>query len=101
MNASRREVFWRLRLPHALPYLFTAARISVGLALVGATLGETYALVSEGLGWAIARANARREVVVLWANIYAVGLLGALGVALVTLGERLALRWHSSHPTNL
>ena len=33
VDANGREIFWRLRLPHALPYLFAAARIAVGLAL--------------------------------------------------------------------
>jgi NitT/TauT family transport system permease protein len=94
VDANRREVFWHLRLPHALPYLFTAARISVGLALIGALLAEGYALVTDGLGVSILRNANRGNVVELWADIYATGLLGALGIATVSIIERLTLHWH-------
>ena len=53
VDARRREVFLRLRVPHALPYLFSAARIAVGLALIGAVLGEFFAGVTSGLGYAV------------------------------------------------
>ena len=56
VDASAAEVIWRLRLPSALPYLFVAARISVGLALVGATFGEFFAVVPKGLGHIVYRA---------------------------------------------
>ncbi len=94
VDASRREVFWHLRLPHALPYLFTAARISVGLALIGALLAEGYALVTDGLGVSILRNANRSNVVELWADIYATGLLGAVGIATVSILERVTLRWN-------
>ena len=54
VDASKREVFVRLRVPHALPYLFSAARIAVGLALIGAVLTEFFAGVTQ-------RARLRRQ----------------------------------------
>ena len=51
VDARRRVIFWRLRLPSSLPFLFSAARIAVGLALIGAVLGEFFGS-KEGLGYA-------------------------------------------------
>lgn len=96
VDASRREIFFRLRVPHALPYLFSAARISVGLALIGAVLGEFFALTQGGLGWSIKIAQARNLVLQLWGSIYALALVGALATLLIGAIERISLRWHSS-----
>ena len=59
VDARKRVVFWRLRLPSALPFLFSAARIAVGLALIGAVLGEFFAGTPAGLGYAVKIAQAR------------------------------------------
>ena len=96
VSASRREVFFRLRVPHALPYLFSAGRIAVGLALIGAVLGEFFAGVTGGLGYAVKVAQARSLTLQLWGSIYVLGFLGAVAVILVSALERLVLRWHSS-----
>jgi NitT/TauT family transport system permease protein len=96
VSASRREVFFRLRVPHALPYLFSAARIAVGLALIGAVLGEFFAGVTSGLGYAVKVAQARSLTLQLWGSIYVLGFLGAVAVVFVSALERLVLRWHSS-----
>jgi NitT/TauT family transport system permease protein len=96
VSASRREVFFRLRVPHALPYLFSAARIAVGLSLIGAVLGEFFAGVTSGLGYAVKVAQARSLTLQLWGSIYVLGFLGAVAVVLVSGLERLLLRWHSS-----
>jgi NitT/TauT family transport system permease protein len=94
--ANRREVFFRLRVPHCLPYLFSAARIAVGLALIGAVLGEYFAGVQSGLGYAVKVAQARSLVDQLWGSIYVLGFLGGVAVLFIAGLERIMLRWHSS-----
>ena len=96
----QREVFLRLRVPHALPYLFSAARIAVGLALIGAVLGEFFAGVTSGLGYAVKVAQARSLILQLWGSIFVLGFLGAVAVLLVSVLERVVLRWHSSQTTS-
>jgi NitT/TauT family transport system permease protein len=96
VDASPREVFWRLRLPNALPYLFAAARIAVGLALVGAVLGEFFALVPSGLGVAIKKAQAFTDTLQLWGSIFSLALLGSVIILLLGVLERNLLRWHAS-----
>jgi NitT/TauT family transport system permease protein len=99
VNASGREIFWRLRLPHALPYLFAAARIAVGLALIGAVLGEWFALVDVGLGVAIRKALNFNDVDQLWGSILVLGFMGGAVLLVLSLLERVALHWHPSQVT--
>jgi NitT/TauT family transport system permease protein len=96
VDASKREVFFRLRVPHALPYLFSAARIAVGLALIGAVLTEFFAGVRSGLGWSVKQAQAFNLALQLWGSIFVLAFLGAAATALIGLLERVVLRWHSS-----
>ncbi|MEP6661880.1 MAG: ABC transporter permease subunit, partial [Acidimicrobiales bacterium] len=99
VNASKREIFFRLRVPSALPYLFSAARIAVGLALIGAVLGEFFAGVSSGLGVAVKVAQNRNLALQLWGSIYVLAFLGAVAITFISLAERVVLRWHSSQTT--
>jgi len=97
VNASKREVYFRLRLPSARPNLFSAARIAVGLALIGAVLGEFFAGSLSGLGYSIKvaqnRGNLRDQ---LWGSIFVLAFIGASATILITVAERFALHWHSS-----
>jgi NitT/TauT family transport system permease protein len=96
VDASKWEVFVRLRVPHALPYLFSAARIAVGLALIGAVLTEFFAGVTSGLGYAVKKAQSFNLTLQLWGSIFVLAFLGAAGTFVIGVLERVALRWHSS-----
>jgi NitT/TauT family transport system permease protein len=98
VDARRWEVFWRLRLPAALPSIFTTARFAVGLALAAAYFAEGSALSNDGLG-AIGRRAALDQTTgaeVLWTTILCSALLGITALALISIAERLLLRWHVS-----
>jgi NitT/TauT family transport system permease protein len=96
VKASKREEFFVLRVPHALPYLFSAARIAVGLALTGAVLGEFFAAGNGGLGYAIKVAQNHSLVLQLWGSTFVLGFLGAIAVLGLSGLERVVLRWHHS-----
>jgi NitT/TauT family transport system permease protein len=95
VDASRREVFTKLRLPHALPYLLAAARVCVGLALIGALVAE-WSGSSEGLGYTMVRAQRNLDAAKVWAAVVVLTVLGLLGTLVVTFAERRMLRWHPS-----
>lgn len=98
-GASRWQILWRLQLPSALPYMLGAMKISGGLALIGAVIGEFSAGsgTATGLGWRITEAGNRLEIAKMFA---ALGILAALGIAIFsvfTLVEWALLhRWHES-----
>jgi NitT/TauT family transport system permease protein len=98
VDASKWEVLWRLRLPSALPSLFTTGRFSIGLALAAAYFAETKALDPKGLGVIGQRASLDQTsgAEVLWTTIFCTAALGITGLMVLTVAERTLLRWHSS-----
>jgi NitT/TauT family transport system permease protein len=96
VDASRVEVLWRLRLPSAVPLLFTTARYNVGLALIASYLVEGGNFANEGLGAIGKRAAALNEGDALWAAIFAMALLGTISLVLLSLLQRVAMGWHVS-----
>lgn len=96
VDASSWEVMWHLRLPSALPALFTAAKYNTGLALVVAYLAEG---PTGGLGKIGARAVANNEGDRLWAAIFAMAILGTISLVLLNLLQRAVMGWHASQRT--
>ncbi len=95
VDASTAEIFWRLRLPSALPALFAAGRICISLSLVGALVGELYG-GSEGLGFQSRTAASRSLIDQLWGSIFALAFIGITATLLLLAVERRVLRWHDS-----
>jgi len=91
--ATRGDVFRKLRVPHALPYLFAALRVCVGLALIGALVAEWFGS-TEGLGRTMTQARNSLAITELWAAVAVLMLMGIVGTAAVRVVERRALRWH-------
>lgn len=96
VDASRWEVYRMLRFPHALPFLFAAARVCVGLSLIGAVVGEFFGGATAGLGNAIDVGFTRQFAGQAWGSIFTLALIGVGATLLITLIERRLLRWHPS-----
>lgn len=95
VHASRWEIYWKLRVPHSFPYMFAAGRICVGLALVGAVVGEFFNS-HEGLGNAARVAYARLIVEQLWGSVFTLAFMGVVLVLMLGALERRVLHWHAS-----
>ena len=100
-KASAAQVLFKLRLPNALPNVFTGVRISAGISVIGAITGELFAgsvRVGEGgLGYAILYANSQMETAYMFALVVAATVLGFLFFFAVMFLEWLALHnWHES-----
>ena len=85
MGASGWQLFWKLRLPNALPSLFGGLKVGITLAVVGAVVAE-FVGADKGLGYLIQVANGRVDTPLLLA---AVVIISATGIALYLLVERL------------
>jgi NitT/TauT family transport system permease protein len=92
--ASRWNVFWKLRMPASLPYLFTALKVSATASIVGAIVGEGPGGIPDGLGRAIVNFNTQYITgpEKLWATIVACAILGIGFFGIVRLAEVLVLR---------
>jgi len=92
VDAGRSEIFFRLRVPHSLPYLLAATRVCVGLALIGAVVAEFFNS-SAGLGNIMAGAQLYDQTAVVWAAIFTLVFIGVVLVGLVTVVQHRLLRW--------
>jgi NitT/TauT family transport system permease protein len=93
--ASRWTIFWKLRMPASLPYLFAALKIAATASIVGAIVGEGNPGGSQfGLGRAILNFNEQYASgpEKLWAAILASGLLGLTFFGAIRIAELLVLR---------
>ena len=103
-KATRGQVLLQLRLPHALPSLFTGIRISSGIAVIGAITGELFAGSTRvgvgGLGYAIQYASAQLQTDYLFALVAAATVLGFAFFFTVMFVEWYFLhKWHESART--
>lgn len=92
LSASKWQIFWKLRLPTSLPYMFSALKISATLAVIGAIVGEL-AGANRGIGYVILISSYRLETNMLFAAIVASSIGGILFFGLIALIERRLLYW--------
>ena len=87
--AAPREVLWKLQVPAALPYIFTALKVSATASVIGALIGELPAGFQTGLGRALLTFSQQFGVrsAKLYATVLVTALVGILFVGLVTLVE--------------
>ncbi len=95
LRASPWQLFWKLRLPSALPYLFAALKITYPLALIGAVVAEWFT-GDRGLGLVIFVANANLDTPTLFAAVGVLALTGVTLNVLLYLTERRLLFWHET-----
>jgi NitT/TauT family transport system permease protein len=93
LGATRSEVFRKLRVPSALPFLFSGARISLNLALIGAVIAE-WTGADRGLGRVIFVANANLDLTALFGAVLTLAAIGIAANAAVGAAERRVLHWH-------
>ncbi|MEN5275839.1 ABC transporter permease [Brucella sp. TWI432] len=91
-NASRNQVFWKLRWPAAMPFLFTSMQIAVAISLVGAIVGELPTGAVAGLGARLLAGSYYGQTVQIWAALIAAAIMAGLLVALVGLVARIVNR---------
>ncbi|MDO5706938.1 MAG: ABC transporter permease subunit [Paracoccus sp. (in: a-proteobacteria)] len=91
-NASAPQVFWRLRLPSALPYLFASLKVAIAAALVGTIVGELPAGATAGLGARLLSGSYYGQTVQIWAALFTAAILAAGLVFVIGLIERVTLR---------
>jgi NitT/TauT family transport system permease protein len=97
--ASPFQIYWKLRLPTSLPFLFTAFKIAATASVVGAIIGELPASIQDGLGGAILNFNQyyATSPPSLWATNLIAALLGITFFLIVVLVERIVVRRAPEH----
>jgi NitT/TauT family transport system permease protein len=91
------QTLLRLRLPHALPFIFNALKINSTLSLIGAIVAEFFGTPIVGMGFRISTEVGRMNIEMVWATIAVAALAGSLFYAALALAERALTFWHPSY----
>ena len=94
--ASDFTVLRKLRIPTALPFIFTALKVAATLATIGAIVGENFGAPRASLGQYIAQHAAYFNFERSWAAIILAAAIGIALYVIVLVAERLLMPWHSS-----
>jgi NitT/TauT family transport system permease protein len=91
--AGNVEIFRRVRIPTALPFMFTGLKVATVLAMIGAVVGEYFGGALNAIGVLILSRSRVFQFNEAWAGVLVVCLFGLALYIAVSLLERWALRW--------
>ncbi len=91
-SASGPQVFFKLRLPSSMPYLFASLKVAIAAALVGAIVAELPTGAVAGLGARLLSGSYYGQTVQIWSALFAAAILAAGMVALIGVIQRITLR---------
>ena len=92
LNASKLQLFIKIRIPNSLPYIFSGLKICSTMCIVGVIVGEFIAS-DRGLGYIIINSQYTMDIPPVFSSLIVVSLLGAILYGLVALFERILMPW--------
>ncbi len=93
IKATRFQIFWKVQLPNALPYIFSGFEISITVAVIGAIIGE-FVGSESGLGYLIMVAGQNMNTPLMFVCIVLLGVIGLILFKTVVYVESLVIPWH-------
>jgi NitT/TauT family transport system permease protein len=91
-NASQWQVFWKLRVPASIPFLFASLKVAIAISLVGAIVGELPTGAEGGLGARMLASSYYGQMVQIWSALLMAAMLGMALVYLIAGVEWATLR---------
>jgi NitT/TauT family transport system permease protein len=88
-SASRRQILWKLRLPAAMPFLFTSLKVAIAIALTGAIVGELPTGAQAGIGSRMLAGSYYGQTIQIWAALVAASAVAAFLVYGIGYIERI------------
>lgn len=98
LRATRWQILWKVRLPTALPFIFSGAKIGISISTIGAVIGEWMG-AKAGLGYLMLYANGQLQISLMFAAIFCLTLIGLGLFTLMTFLERQAMPWRQHQNT--
>jgi NitT/TauT family transport system permease protein len=93
MSPTTLQVFWKARIPAALPHFFAGAKVAAPFATVGVIVGEWMASYS-GLGYYLLLTQGNLDTAGLFATLLTLSFISVVLYVIVVQVERLLLPWH-------
>lgn len=92
LSASKAETFRRIRVYSALPYIFSALKVSVTMCVLGAIVGEWIG-TNKGIGYLLIQSMYDFNTPLLFATILTASTIAILGFAIMSMIEHRVIRW--------
>jgi NitT/TauT family transport system permease protein len=87
-SATPAQIFWKLRWPAAVPFLFTSLKVSITISLIGAIVAELPTGAQAGIGARLLAGSYYGQTIQIWAALVAASLLAVGLIGLVSFFER-------------
>jgi len=94
-GAGAWRLFAKIRLPQALPHIFTGLKVGAALAATAAVVAE-FVAADKGLGYLLLQYNGQLETPMVFATIILLSVIGLIVYYAVELIERFTIPWHVS-----
>ena len=91
-GATKRDIFFKIKVPCTLPYFFSAIKMAIPMSIIGAAIGEWLGAQS-GLGYFSRRMMTQLDGAGVFAPIVLLSVVAMLAVALISLLEKKLVRW--------
>lgn len=94
-GANRRQIFMKVLLPWAVPFIVTGLRLAVGRALIGVVVAEFFGSVN-GLGHAVFTASNNFDTANVWLGVFVLCVIGVLLIRIMHMLEKWVAPWRQS-----
>lgn len=95
LTASTWQTFVNVRLPYAIPHIFSGLKVGVTVAIIGVVIGE-FVTAQEGLGYIIMFASSAAETALVFAAITLLCGIGLVLYGAIALAEWFVRRWYGA-----
>jgi NitT/TauT family transport system permease protein len=89
-SASASQVFWKLRVPASVPFLFASMQVAIAISLVGAIVGEL-PTAAAGIGSRLLFGSYYSQTIQMWSALIAGSVMAAVLVTIVGILNRIVL----------
>jgi NitT/TauT family transport system permease protein len=96
-SANKFQVFWKLRWPSSIPFLFASLKVSVTISLVGAIVAELPTGAQAGIGARLLTGSYYGQTVQIWAALLAAAIIATVLIAIIDLVSRVTARRMGVH----
>jgi NitT/TauT family transport system permease protein len=91
-KASRMQLFWKLRLPASVPFLFASMKVAIAISLVGAIVGELPTGAIAGLGARLLAGSYYGQTIQIWSALISAACMAAILISIVGLISHITLK---------
>ena len=91
-KASRMQLFWKLRLPASVPFLFASMKVAIAISLVGAIVGELPTGAIAGLGARLLAGSYYGQTIQIWSALISAACMAAILISIVGIISHITLK---------